>query len=69
MTVIVINLKSLTHSCPDVTDVNGKTPVNLATERSTVTSLDQDQGKVYTEIIDYLKSLPTEHSELLLHYS
>ena len=64
-------MKSLTHSCPDVTDDNGKTPLDLATEESTSPFLSQhgrviqDLKKVYTEIIDYLKFLPTEHSELL----
>ena len=60
-------MKSLTHSCPDVTDVNGKTPVDLATEQSTAAYLNQDQRKVYTEIINYFKSLPIDCKSLLHH--
>ena len=61
-------MKFLIHFCPDVADDNDKTPVDLATERSTDTysymSI-QHSRKGYTEIINYLKSLPTKHSELL----
>ena len=58
-----------THSCPDVTDDNGETPLDLATVRSTNTFLDQDERKRYTEVVDYLKSLSTEHSESLLQHT
>ena len=58
-----------THSCPDVADDNGDTPLDLATEGSTATWADQDQRKRCTEVVDYLKSLPTEHSESLLHHA
>ena len=58
-----------THSCPDVTDNDGDTPLDLATKGSTNTSLDQDERKRCTEVVDYLKSLPTEHSESLLHHT
>ena len=52
----------------DVTDDNGKTPLDLITEESTATYLTQDKREECTKIINYLKSLPTEHSELLLHH-
>ena len=55
----------------DVTDDDypGRTPLDLATEGSTNTWADQDERKRCTEVVDYLKSLPTEHSESLLHHT
>ena len=58
-----------THSCPDVTDDEGITPLDWAIRGSSDTFLDQDERKRCTEVVDYLKSLPTEHSESLLHHT
>ena len=60
---------TITHSCPDVTDDSGKTPLDLITEKSTEKYLNQDERKECAKLNNYLKSLPTEHSELLLHHN
>ena len=52
-----------------MTDDDGETPLDLATEGSTATWRDQDERKKFTEVVDYLKSLPTEHSESLRHHT
>ena len=57
-----------THSCPDVTDDRGRTPLDHASEGATNTGYSEDWRKKCTEIVEYLKSLPTEHSELLLYH-
>ena len=69
------NVYNQTHSCIDVTDVNGNTPLDLALENSSDVFYDEDDDEDerlrerFTEIVDYLKSFPTEHSELLLFLS
>ena len=50
-----------------MTDDNGNTPLNLATKNSLSTDYDEYERESFSEIVDYLKSLPTKHSELL-HY-
>ena len=65
----LVMISDHTNSCPDVTDHDGDTPLDLATRRSTNTWADQDERKRCTEVVDYLKSLPPEHSESLLHHT
>ena len=57
------------HSCPDVTDDDGETPLDRATRGATNTLVDQEERKRCSEVVDYLKSLLTEYSELLLHHT
>ena len=52
-----------------MTDYNDDTPLNLAMKRSTSPWFSRDEKKMYTEVVDYLKPLPTEHSELLLDHT
>ena len=52
-----------THSCSDVIDDNGDTPLDIATRNSLSTDYDEYEREIYSEIVDYLKSLPTKHSE------
>ena len=54
------------HSSLDVSDDEGKTPLDLALERLTDTDLDKDDRNKLTKVVDYLKSLPAEQSELFL---
>ena len=58
-----------THSCPDVTDDRGRTPLDSASEEATNTRYPEGMRKRYTETAEYLKSLSTELSELLLYHS
>ena len=58
-----------THSCSDVTDDEGQTPLDLASEEATAIWNSEDVRKRCTEITEYLKSLPTEYSELVLYHS
>ena len=59
-----------THSCLDVTDDRGRTPLDLASRGATDTDwYSEDLRKRCNEIAEYLKSLRTEHSELLLYHS
>ena len=58
-----------THSYPDVTDKHGDAPLDLAKRRSANIGLDQYDRKKCTEVVDYLKSLPTEHSESLFQHT
>ena len=44
-------VQNLHPLCPDVTDVNGDTPLDVA----------RDEG--HTEVVDYLKSLPQSSSQ------
>ena len=52
-----------------MTDDEGKTPLDLASEGATAIWNSEDEREEYTEIAEYLKSLPTEYSELLLYHS
>ena len=66
MTVIVYNEMSIILSCPDVTDDRGRTPLDVVTEESISWYFDQDERE---KVINYLKSVQTERSELLLNHS
>ena len=54
---------TLTTILTDLTDDNGNTPLDLATENSTKASFSESEREIFTEIADYLKLLPTNHSE------
>ena len=55
-----------THSCPDVTDNKGKTPLDIATKGATSFFCDEDKRRRFTEVAEYLRSLSAKHSEFII---